>query len=56
MIKILQKKIKRLIFSFSSSQYWEKRYLKGGDSGYGMGVTSGDYDNDGCPECLQDCN
>tara|TARA_B110000116_G_scaffold74534_1_gene64671 strand:+ start:686 stop:1324 length:639 start_codon:yes stop_codon:yes gene_type:complete len=35
MIKSLVRKIKGLIFSFSSSRYWEKRYLKGGDSGYG---------------------
>ena len=35
MIKSLLRKIKGLIFSFSSSLYWKKRYLKGGDSGYG---------------------
>lgn len=35
MIKSLLRKIRSLIFTFNSSRYWEKRYLKGGDSGYG---------------------
>ena len=34
-IKKLFKNIKMLILPFNSSKYWEKRYLKGGNSGFG---------------------